>query len=249
MRSSLRYYFENFIARKSNFVYFLMFASAVFAVLMIILEFSLGVIEKDSLFNLWWNRLEKLLEIEDSGSTNKERLINMLYWVFSVAFSGTIIAFLAAKVSSFIEDLKKGHSEVIDTNHYVIIGWNSTVFNVFQEIKIANENQSKPTILCFNGMNNIEMNVKIDSSWKMHWKTSSAGSICEPKIAVKASSCSYSRCSAQGAGSWQTEPSSRLNVSCSVSKTSQHTFGSVNHPQALSQRSPLLTSRAVPAPH
>lgn len=162
MRSNIRYYFENFIARKSNFVYFLMLASAVFAVLMIILEYSLGLIEKDSLLNLWWNRLERLLEIEDSGSTNKERLINMLYWVFSVAFSGTIIAFLAAKVSSFIEDLKKGHSEVIDTNHYVIIGWNSTIFNVFQEIKIANENQSKPTILCFNSMDNIEMNAKIN---------------------------------------------------------------------------------------
>ena len=162
MRSNIRYYFENFIARKSNFVYFLMLASAIFAVLMIILEYSLGLIEKDSLLNLWWNRLERLLEIEDSGSTNKERLINMLYWVFSVAFSGTIIAFLAAKVSSFIEDLKKGHSEVIDTNHYVIIGWNSTIFNVFQEIKIANENQSKPTILCFNSMDNIEMNAKIN---------------------------------------------------------------------------------------
>jgi len=162
MRSRLRYYFENFIARKSNFVYFLMFASAVFAVFMIILEFSLGVVEKDTLLNLWWDRFERLLEIEDSGSTNKERLINMLYWVFSVAFSGTIIAFLAAKVSSFIEDLKKGHSEVIDTNHYVIIGWNSTIFSVFQEIKIGNENQSEPTILCFNGMNNIEMNAKID---------------------------------------------------------------------------------------
>ncbi|MGB2197828.1 MAG: CASTOR/POLLUX-related putative ion channel [Flavobacteriaceae bacterium] len=139
-----------------------MLASAVFAVLMIILEYSLGLIEKDSLLNLWWNRLERLLEIEDSGSTYKERLINMTYWVFSVAFSGTIIAFLAAKVSSFIEDLKKGHSEVIDTNHYVIIGWNSTIFNVFQEIKIANENQSKPTILCFNSMDNIEMNAKIN---------------------------------------------------------------------------------------
>ncbi len=162
MRSNIRYYFENFIARKSNFVYFLMLASAVFAVLMIILEYSLGLIEKDSLLNLWWNRLERLLEIEDSGSNNKGRLINLLYWIFSVAFSGTIIAFLAAKVSSFIEDLKKGHSEVIDTNHYVIIGWNSTIFNVFQEIKIANENQSKPTILCFNSMDNIEMNAKIN---------------------------------------------------------------------------------------
>lgn len=162
MRSNLRYYFENFISRKSNFVYFLILSSAVFAVFMIVVEFSLGMVEKDSLFNLWFNRLERLLEIEDSGSTQKERLVNLVYWIFSVAFSGTIIAFLAAKVSSFIENLKKGHSEVIDTNHYVIIGWNLTIFKIFQEIKIANENQSTPTILCFNGMDNIEMNTKIN---------------------------------------------------------------------------------------
>ena len=129
---------------------------------MIIIEFSFGVIEKDSFFNLWWNRLQRILEIEESGSDYKENIVNVLYWIFSVAFSGTIIAFLAAKISSFIEDLKKGHSEVIDNNHYVIIGWNSTIFNVFKEIKIANENQTKPTILCFNGMDNIEMNAKID---------------------------------------------------------------------------------------
>ena len=162
MRSNLRYYFENFISRKSNFVYFLILSSAVFAVFMIVVEFSLGMVEKDSLFNLWFNRLERLLEIEDSGSTQKERLVNLVYWIFSVAFSGTIIAFLATKVSSFIENLKKGHSEVIDTNHYVIIGWNLTIFKIFQEIKIANENQSTPTILCFNGMDNIEMNTKIN---------------------------------------------------------------------------------------
>lgn len=162
MRSNLRYYFENFIARKSNFIYFLVLASALFAFIMIIIEFSFGVIEKDSFFNLWWNRLQRILEIEESGSDYKENIVNVLYWIFSVAFSGTIIAFLAAKISSFIEDLKKGHSEVIDNNHYVIIGWNSTIFNVFKEIKIANENQTKPTILCFNGMDNIEMNAKID---------------------------------------------------------------------------------------
>ena len=104
-----------------------------------------------------------MLEIEESGVEFKERFVTLLYWVFSVAFSGTIIAFLAAKVSSFIEDLKKGHSHVIDTNHYVIIGWNSTIFKIFDEIEAANENQSKPTILCFNGLDNIEMNNRINT--------------------------------------------------------------------------------------
>lgn len=158
MKTHIRYYFENFIARKSNFVYFLMIISAVFALLMIAVEMSLGLIENDSFFNIWWNRLERLLEIEESGVEFKERLVTLIYWIFSVTFSGTIIAFLAAKVSSFIEDLKKGHSHVIDTNHYIIVGWNSTIFKIFDEIEVANQNQSKPTILCFNGLDNLEMN-------------------------------------------------------------------------------------------
>lgn len=162
MKLYLKYYFENFIARKSNFIYILIVAAALFAFIMIILEMSLGIIENDSLFNLWWTRFERLLEIDISSSSSKERLINIFYWLFSVAFSGTIIAFLAAKISSFIEDLKKGYSGVIDKNHYVIIGWNPTIFDVFKEIKTANINQSRPTILCFNTMDNIKMNTVID---------------------------------------------------------------------------------------
>ena len=135
---------------------------AVFAVIILLIEMSFGLLEEGSLFNLWWNRLLQLLEIKNSEASSGKQIVNLLYWVFSIAFSGTIIAFLAAKISNFINDLKKGLSRVIDTNHYVIVGWNSSIFKVFQEIKIANENQSKPTILCFNGMDNIEMNAKIN---------------------------------------------------------------------------------------
>jgi hypothetical protein len=162
MVSYIKYYFENFISRKSNFIYFLILMGAVFAVIILLIEMSFGLLEEGSLFNLWWNRLLQLLEIKNSEASSGKQIVNLLYWVFSVAFSGTIIAFLAAKISNFINDLKKGLSRVIDTNHYVIVGWNSSIFKVFQEIKIANENQSKPTILCFNGMDNIEMNAKIN---------------------------------------------------------------------------------------
>ena len=162
MIAYIKYYFENFISRKSNFIYFLIITGAVFAVIILFIEMSFGLLEEGSLFNLWWNRLLKLLEIKNSESGTGKQIVNLLYWVFSVAFSGTIIAFIAAKISNFINNLKKGLSSVIDTNHYVIIGWNSSIFKLFQEIKIANENQSKPTILCFNGMDNIKMNTKIN---------------------------------------------------------------------------------------
>ena len=162
MTTYLKYYFENFISRKSNFIYFLILMSAVFAVIILFIEMSFGLLEEGSLFNLWWTRLLQLLDIKNSGASEGKQIVNLLYWVFSVAFSGTIIAFLAAKISNFINNLKKGLSSVIDTNHYVIIGWNSSIYKIFEEIKIANENQSKPTILCFNGMDNIKMNTKIN---------------------------------------------------------------------------------------
>ena len=162
MKAHIKYYFENFISHKSNFIYFLMMASAVFAFIILIIEMSLGIVDEGTILDLWWNRLMKLLEIKINGSSQGERFLNVLYWVFKIAFSGTIIGFLAAKISNFINNLKKGRSKVIDTNHYVIIGWNSSIFKIFQEIKIANENQSKPTILCFNGMDNVDMNIKIN---------------------------------------------------------------------------------------
>ena len=162
LNKKFRYHFENFIAKKSNFVYVIIISAAALAVLMILIEYGLGLLEQDSFISVWWYRFKRLLKIDANGSNFQENFIDASYWFFSVAFSGTIIAFLAAKISSFLQAFKNGRSMVIDTNHYVIVGWNSTIFKIFEEIKIANENQEKPTILCFNGMDNVEMNAKID---------------------------------------------------------------------------------------
>ncbi len=162
----IKYYFENFVSRKSNFVYFLFVTAVLYTFLMVAVEYILEIVEDDAFTNIWWSRFEKILEIDADGENLLDRLVNFLYWIFSVAFSGTIIAFLAAKVANFIEDLKKGNSQVIDSNHYVIIGWNSTIFKIFDEIQLANENQTKPTVLCYNSMDNIEMNQIIEVEYK-----------------------------------------------------------------------------------
>ena len=43
---------------------FLILMGAVFAVIILLIEMSFGVLEEGSLFNLWWNRLLQLLEIK-----------------------------------------------------------------------------------------------------------------------------------------------------------------------------------------
>ena len=161
MKLFFKYHLENFIARKSNFVYFLLVISIISALLMLGVKGVFGMNDDKPFLDQWWDSLTNIISI-GSGDNFNERLVNFLYWALGVAFSGTIIAFLAAKVSNFITNLNKGKSTIIDTNHYVIIGWNSNIFNIFAEIQTANLNQSKPTILCFNGLDNLEMRAMID---------------------------------------------------------------------------------------
>ena len=161
MKLFFKYHLENFIARKSNFVYFLLVISIISALLMLGVKGVFGMNDDKPFLDQWWDSLTNIISI-GSGDNFNERLVNFLYWALGVAFSGTIIAFLAAKVSNFITNLNKGKSTIIDTNHYVIIGWNANIFSIFAEIQTANLNQSKPTILCFNGLDNLEMRAMID---------------------------------------------------------------------------------------
>lgn len=157
----LRYHFENKITKSSNFVLFLLMVSALTALIMVAFQYSIGVLEQNNFINSWWDSLTSIISIGE-GNSLETRLVNFLFWCLNVAISGTIIAFLTTKVSGFIFNLNKGRSIIIDKDHYVIIGWNPNIFKIFKEIENANLNVIKPTILCFNSMDNVEMRAKID---------------------------------------------------------------------------------------
>ena len=161
MLDYIRYHFENKITKSSNFIIFLFLVAGLSSLLIVGIQRLIGLDAQLSLFNSWWESITSILSI-GSGDTLGERVTNFIYWCLNVTISGSIIAFLTAKLSVFIKNLNKGKSQVIDKNHYVIIGWNSNIFKVFEELRIANLNQKKPTILCFNDIDNVEMRAKID---------------------------------------------------------------------------------------
>jgi len=157
----LRYHFENKITKSSNFVLFLLIVSVIAALMMVLFQYSIGILEQKNFINSWWDSLTSIISI-GHGNSLETRIVNFLFWCLNVSISGTIIAFLTAKVSGFIFNLNKGRSIIIDKDHYIIIGWNPNIFKIFKEIENGNLNSSKPTILCFNSMDNVEMRAKID---------------------------------------------------------------------------------------
>lgn len=66
---------------------------------------------------------------------------------------GTITSGLEAR----LQDLRKGRSRVIESNHTLILGWSSKVFSIIGELMIANENQKRPCIVILADRDKVEM--------------------------------------------------------------------------------------------
>ena len=158
----LKYHFENALSKGSNFVLFLLAISSVSAVIMVFLESFFGLADGFN-FNTWWDSLTSIIKL-GKGNSGEERLITFIYWALNVAISGTIIAFLTAKVVTLFQKLNSGKSQIIDNKHYLILGWNNNIFQIFNEIAEANLNQSKPTVVCFSALANTDMQSRLSTS-------------------------------------------------------------------------------------
>jgi|TARA_B110000305_G_C19433395_1_gene637498 Trk K+ transport system NAD-binding subunit len=161
MLKYIQYHFENKITRSSNFILFLFLTAGFSAFVLFVLQSTIGLNATQNFFNVWWDNLTSILKIK-YGKTTDSKIIDVLIWGLNIAISGLIIAFLTNKFSAFINKLNKGHSMIIDKNHYVIIGWNANIFQLLDELKHSQLDQARPTVLCFNSMDNIEMRTRID---------------------------------------------------------------------------------------
>jgi voltage-gated potassium channel Kch len=75
----------------------------------------------------------------------------------------TLIGVLASGISSKLEDLRKGHSFVVEKNHTLILGWSEKIFPIISELLIANENQKKPVIVILGHKDKVEMEDEIST--------------------------------------------------------------------------------------
>lgn len=68
-----------------------------------------------------------------------------------------LIGIITAGVEGKIEEMRKGRSRVLESNHTVILGWSPQIFTIIPEIVIANENQKSGVITIFADKDKVEM--------------------------------------------------------------------------------------------
>ena len=156
----LKYHFENAISKTSRFVVFLFVSAVLLGLLFSLINEAVTLGVGTSFSDFWWHSVTEIMDLGE-GDNLYERVFSILFWIGNIGLSGTVIGFLSSKISVVVANLQRGRSVIIDTNHYLIIGWSNTIYDILNEISIANENQKKASVVIFSMMSNIEMQDQI----------------------------------------------------------------------------------------
>jgi hypothetical protein len=73
----------------------------------------------------------------------------LMFWVTlgGIFILSTLIGILSSAIDEKLQELRKGRSFVVEKNHQLILGWNSKIFPIIDELATANLNQKHPRIV------------------------------------------------------------------------------------------------------
>ena len=160
--SLLRYRFDNLMSKGLlPLIGLLTFVTAVFVLLMTVLVilFSSYPVQGESVGEMIWFSLMHALDPGTVvGAEGLAYRAIMLTTTFGgLVFLAGLIGIVSGAFDSKIEDLRKGRSRVIESDHTLILGWNSRVFSLVREVSLANLSRKKPTIVILAPGDKVEM--------------------------------------------------------------------------------------------
>lgn len=167
-REVLRYKFDNFMARGGASIFIslmVLFAISLLTVIavrgLLFLIYPAGAGAMDSFFSHIW---VIFLELTDPGNMAQDipssaayKVMAILAGMTGVVIFSMLIAFITTSLDQKLNELKKGHSRVLEKNHTLILGWNERVVEIIRELLEANESERDPSLVILDAKEKEEM--------------------------------------------------------------------------------------------
>ncbi len=122
-----------------------------------------------------WNSLMRTFDagnMADDGAPGEDttadwvlRIVALTVTVGGIFIVSTLIGTITSGMDGAIEEMRKGKSKVLESNHTLILGWSPKIFTVISELLIANENKKKPRIVIMADRDKVEMEDEIRSKF------------------------------------------------------------------------------------
>ena len=155
-REKARYYFENTMSAGPSGVIKWLAIFSLFMVLilgLLILVFGIKSSPEPGAENLGFieGAWQSLMATLDSGTMGGDegwafRAVRFIATLGGIFLISILIGTISSGIDEKLDELKKGRSRVLESNHTLILGWSEKVFSIISEIIEANENQKKSSI-------------------------------------------------------------------------------------------------------
>lgn len=118
---------------------------------------SLGFIE-----GTW----ESLMRTFDAGTMGADqgwsfRIIMLLVTLAGIFVFSALIGVISSGLEEKLDELRKGRSRVLETEHTIILNWSPSIFDVISELVIANQSRRNPRIVIMANKDKVEMEDEI----------------------------------------------------------------------------------------
>jgi voltage-gated potassium channel Kch len=166
-----RYWFDNWMARGPIALMALLGLATIVLVLVVF-----GLVQFLTLFGQYPNNNDKtepldtlwgnLMRTLDPGTMGGDegwpfRILMLVITIGGLIIVASLIGIISGAFDSKVEDLRKGRSKVLETDHTLILGWSSKIFPIIGEIVTANESRGKSAIVILADKDKVEMEDEI----------------------------------------------------------------------------------------
>ncbi|MEP6894281.1 MAG: NAD-binding protein [Chloroflexota bacterium] len=178
-RQKFQYRFDNLMSRGTPAMVGMLFLLSLIVILLaaaVISGLHITQLESPDTLSFGEAFWESLMRTLDSGTMGGDTGLGFRLIMFVVTLGGIfVVSALIGVLSNGIEDqmehLRKGRSQVLETNHTLVLGWSAQIFTVLNELMLANENQINARIVVMADKDKVEMEDEIKERVEIKGKT------------------------------------------------------------------------------
>jgi len=173
LREKVRYHFENTMSSGPiAVIQWLAIVSLVSVVVLGVIIVILGITsstepeaEPLTFVEGTWKALMATLDPGTMGGDEgwPYRIIRFTATLIGIFVISILIGSISSGIDEKIEELKRGRSRVLDSNHTLILGWSPKIFTILNELIEANSNQKNPCIVVLSEKDKVEAEDEINS--------------------------------------------------------------------------------------
>lgn len=167
LRERFRYWFDNVMARGTIAVMGLLaLATAAFIALVALVVVLFGLFpiaggrkDAQSFFEVLWGNLMRTLDPGTMGGDQGWgfRAAMLVVTVGGLIVVASLIGIISGAFDAKVNDLRKGRSRVLESNHTLILGWSQKALSIVGELCLANESRKRPVIVILADRDKVEM--------------------------------------------------------------------------------------------